>query len=709
MIGKNFRRIISSGLFGFTTVLKKKEINITETLIFTIYDYIQTLKQKTFSLKEFTEIQTSFLIGISILKDMPMIEKFDYMNYGLSIWKDLFQSQYKNLSNYLNSTIGNTLNSFLMYNLIISTYSFYPQNLEALINSYIDSLQKYYPELIKKNFSVKLFNIDIDIVLSTSLKLLDYLQIYQEGFQKNIKSHQTLLEAWSFFAWEGLLDKEAFSQLLTFLNKMHNRIKDVKIEFNLSNIAIFQNELLTFLDKIYQELVFQKFDPFDSISKYKLSEESNIIKEWNLFLNIMYFVDKNSQFPKEIISNHILSKKDDVTIAEDDIKNPFEYIKKLLSFYKKYVYIESFVIDLQVQRGLLIGMTEIMNIYSKELNISKYHIISSALNQLLIEKSLDIESRLNQILFLLKFCKEKDLFITLYENNLSKRLLYKMSDHNLEKFTLNIIKEYYGIQYVRRSFNMIQQVIDTETITKNYHEVYQKNDQSSFYILSSNCWSFDVSKSLNLKSIPLIENSLLSFKDFYNMIHPERILKWVFHISSCELKYQCEKSFILKCSLPQAAILSCFNENEKMKLDKFIEITNLKELETTQILNAFSKKGAILPILKLEKDEFILNTDFNQNKNLKIVYNMPSKDKNIHIDMSKINKQREISIQAAIVKIMKTKKKMFNNELVSNVIKYIGSHFSPNITMIKNCIDQLQLEGYIERSENDRNLFHYIS
>ncbi len=54
-------------------------------------------------------------------------------------------------------------------------------------------------------------------------------------------------------------------------------------------------------------------------------------------------------------------------------------------------------------------------------------------------------------------------------------------------------------------------------------------------------------------------------------------------------------------------------------------------------------------------------------------------------------------VEAAIVRIMKARKSVTHLALVQEVLDHSKSRFSPNVGMIKQCIEQLIEKAYLER------------
>lgn len=65
--------------------------------------------------------------------------------------------------------------------------------------------------------------------------------------------------------------------------------------------------------------------------------------------------------------------------------------------------------------------------------------------------------------------------------------------------------------------------------------------------------------------------------------------------------------------------------------------------------------------------------------------------------------------QAAIVRVMKTRKQLTYQLLINEVVEQSKGRFLPSIPQIKKCIDELIDKQYIERSDQEKNVLNYIA
>lgn len=70
-----------------------------------------------------------------------------------------------------------------------------------------------------------------------------------------------------------------------------------------------------------------------------------------------------------------------------------------------------------------------------------------------------------------------------------------------------------------------------------------------------------------------------------------------------------------------------------------------------------------------------------------------------------VDEDRRMYLQAAIVRIMKSRQTLTHVQLVQEIIDQANSRFSPSVIMIKKCIEQLLEKQFLARQERDTYVY----
>lgn len=74
-----------------------------------------------------------------------------------------------------------------------------------------------------------------------------------------------------------------------------------------------------------------------------------------------------------------------------------------------------------------------------------------------------------------------------------------------------------------------------------------------------------------------------------------------------------------------------------------------------------------------------------------------------------ITEGRKIEVNAAIVRIMKSRQVINHNDLIVELVKQLSNRFQPPIILIKQRIEDLIEKEYLKRDDDDKSVYHYIA
>ena len=76
---------------------------------------------------------------------------------------------------------------------------------------------------------------------------------------------------------------------------------------------------------------------------------------------------------------------------------------------------------------------------------------------------------------------------------------------------------------------------------------------------------------------------------------------------------------------------------------------------------------------------------------------------------NKVEDDRKHMIEAVIVKIMKSRKRLNHNDLIAEATKLLINKFQPDPIIIKKRIEGLIEREYLERDKDDRKFYKYLA
>ncbi len=177
---------------------------------------------------------------------------------------------------------------------------------------------------------------------------------------------------------------------------------------------------------------------------------------------------------------------------------------------------------------------------------------------------------------------------------------------------------------------------------------------------------------------------------------------------------------ILQVSTYQMIILMLFNNKDKWQYDEIKHETDIPEKDLIRALQSLAMAKPSQRILIKEpkttkdiqpSDIFTVNDTFTS-KLIRVKINTVSTkgetDPERQETRFKIDDDRKHEIEAAIVRIMKARKKMQHNLLVSEVTNQLKARFLPSPLVIKKRIEGLIEREYLSRSNEDMYVSAFV-
>ncbi|KAL3308762.1 Cullin-3 [Cichlidogyrus casuarinus] len=179
------------------------------------------------------------------------------------------------------------------------------------------------------------------------------------------------------------------------------------------------------------------------------------------------------------------------------------------------------------------------------------------------------------------------------------------------------------------------------------------------------------------------------------------------------------KTYSLQVSTYQMVLLMKFNKRNQYTFAELLAETSINEKELQRSLMALALGKSSQRILIKEpkskriepNDVFFVNDAFTSEHFKVKVQNISIKDTEPerHDTRQQIDDNRRYVIEATIVRIMKTRKQLEHNLLLTEVMEQLQSRFRPTPQSIKSRIETLLERGYLMRSEEDRRIYKYLT
>ncbi|KAJ9565787.1 hypothetical protein OSB04_001753 [Centaurea solstitialis] len=317
--------------------------------------------------------------------------------------------------------------------------------------------------------------------------------------------------------------------------------------------------------------------------------------------------------------------------------------------------------------------------------------------------------------------KGKDVFEAFYKKDLAKRLLLgKSASIDAEKSMISKLKTECGSQFTNKLEGMFKDI----ELSKEINESFKQSSQArtklpsgielSVHVLTTGYWPTYPPMDVRLPHELNVYQDI--FKEFYLSKYSGRRLMWQNSLGHCVLKAEFPKGKKeLAVSLFQTVVLMLFNDAQKLSFQDIKDATSIEDKELRRTLQSLAC-GKIRVLQKIPKgrevddnDSFMFNDAFTAPL-YRIKVNAIQLKETVEENAStteRVFQDRQYQVDAAIVRIMKTRKVLSHTLLITELFQQLKFPIKP--VDLKKRIESLIDREYLERDKSNPQIYNYLA
>jgi len=351
----------------------------------------------------------------------------------------------------------------------------------------------------------------------------------------------------------------------------------------------------------------------------------------------------------------------------------------------------------------------------------------------------EVEAKLTDVLLVLKYVQNKDVFMRYHKAHLTRRLILDTSaDSEKEENMVEWLREVgMPADFINKLSRMFQDIKVSEDLNNQFKDQQKDRDTKtgdsvSIKILNVGAWA-RTSERVPVTLPRELEDFIPEVEEFYKTKHSGRKLQWHHHMSNGTVTFANKTGkYDLEVTTFQMAVLFCWENRreDRISLENLRLATELSDGElrkTLWSLVAFPKlkrqvllfePAAAKPAEWNEHTLFWINHEFALVKNgkaqkrgrINLIGRLQlSTEKTREEENAGIMQLRILRTQEAIIKILKMRKRISNAQLQTELVDILKNMFLPSKKLIKEQIEWLIEHKYMKRDDDNINLFIYMA
>ncbi|XP_068686762.1 cullin-3-like [Montipora foliosa] len=420
-------------------------------------------------------------------------------------------------------------------------------------------------------------------------------------------------------------------------------------------------------------------------------------------------------------------------------KNPITYIQSLLDLKDRFDHFlnNSFNNDRLFKQAISLEFEYFLNLNGKSPEFLSLFVDDKLKKGVKGLSEQEVEIVLDKCMVLFRFLQEKDVFERYYKQHLAKRLLLgKSISDDSEKNMISKLKTECGCQFTSKLEGMFKDMSLSQSTNDEFRQ-HISNNQINLMgvdlvvrVLTTGFWPTQAS-SPKCMIPPQAQHAFDCFKRFYLGCHSGRQLTLQPQLGTAELNATFPPSkkeggpseirrHIFQVSTHQMCLLMLFNRQERWTYEEVSQHTEIPERDLKRALQSLACGKPTQRVLTKDPkgkdisptDMFSVNEQFTSKFHRVKIQTVLAKgemEPERKETRNKVDEDRKHEIEAAIVRIMKARKKRPHNLLVAEVTEQLKARFMPSPQVIKKRIEGLIEREYLARTPEDRKVYVYVA
>ncbi|ERM98195.1 hypothetical protein AMTRI_Chr01g127990 [Amborella trichopoda] len=429
---------------------------------------------------------------------------------------------------------------------------------------------------------------------------------------------------------------------------------------------------------------------------------------------------------RDVMTSYLRDTGKQLVTDPEKLKDPVEFVQRLLDERDKHdkIIVQAFGNDKTFQAALNSSFEYFINLNARSPEFISLFVDDKLRKGLKGVSEEDVEIILDKVMMLFRYLQEKDVFEKYYKQHLAKRLLSgKSVSDDAERSLIVKLKTECGYQFTSKLEGMFTDMKTSQDTMQGFYASLSSDTSDgptlAVQVLTTGSWPTWPSASCNLPAEIL--GVCEKFRTYYLSTHTGRRLSWQANMGTADLKATFGKGqkHELNVSTYQMCVLMLFNSADRLSYKDIEQATEIPSSDLKRCLQSLAlvKGRNILrkePMSKdvAEDDVFFFNDKFTS-KFYKVKIGTVAAQKESEPEKQetrqKVEEDRKPQIEAAIVRIMKSRRVLEHNNIVAEVTKQLQSRFLPNPVVIKKRIESLIEREFLERDKTDRKLYRYLA